>query len=184
MSFYIPQSVKATEQLRKLYCSTLKNIFDNINYYISRKNIYYKEILEKSKAYMEKIDKLTGEYDLNADEYFILIYKSLLVENYKLAKKIFPDIKILIKNNFLIGNTPLKQLEIDVEKINEKEFFKNGKLIDLIIDCFSSIDLTFEDDDIWIFSLDCLDEIVKNKNIIYNVKGMIFHKIYEFYLPF
>ena len=52
----------------------------------------------------------------------------------------------------------------------------------LIIDCFTSIDLIFEDDDIWIFSLDCIDEIVKNKNIIYNIKGVFFHKIYEYYL--
>ena len=182
MSFYTSQSVIITEEMRKLYTSTLKNIFDNINYYISRKNNYYKEILEKSKNFIEKMDKLSGDYALDADEYFILIYKSLLVENYKLAKNVFPDIKILIKNNFLTGNTQINRLEIDIEKINENEIFKKGKLIDLIIDCFTSIDLIFEDDDIWIFSLDCIDEIIKNKNIVYNVKGAIFHKIYEYYL--
>ena len=158
MSFYTSQSVIITEEMRKLYTSTLKNIFDNINYYISRKNNYYKEILEKSKNYKEKIDHLSGDYALDADEYFILIYKSLLVENYKLAKNVFPDIKILIKNYFLSGNTQINKLEIDIEKINENEIFKKGKLIDLIIDCFTSIDLIFEDDDIWIFSLDCIDE--------------------------
>ena len=67
-------------------------------------------------------------------------------------------------------------------KINEKEIFKNGKIIDLIIESFSSIDLRFEDDDIWRFAMDCLDEILKNKNIVYNVKGITFRKIYEFYL--
>jgi hypothetical protein len=160
----------------------LKTIFDNINYYISKKNNYYKEIVEKSKEYMDKIDKLSGEFSLNADEYYILIYKSLLVENYKLAKYVLPNIKILIKNNFLLGDTPLNKLNIEIEQINEKEIFKNGKVINLIIDSCTSIDLIFEDDDIWMFSLECLDEIIKNKNIMYNVKGIFFHKIYEYYL--
>ena len=180
MSFYTSQSVTITDETRKLYCSTLKSIFDNINYYISKKNNYYKEIYENSKNYMDKIDNLSGKYALKADEYFILIYKSLLVENYKLAKNVLPDIKILIKNNFLIGDTQLNKLKIDIEKINEKEIFKNGKIIDLIIESFSSIDLRFEDDDIWRFAMDCLDEILKNKNIVYNIKGITFRKIYEF----
>ena len=47
MSFYTFKSVIITDQIRKLYCSTLKTIFDNINYYISKKNNYYKEIYEK-----------------------------------------------------------------------------------------------------------------------------------------
>ena len=182
MSFYTSQSVIFTDEIRKLYKPTLKTIFDNINYYISKKNSYYKEILEKSKKYIENIELLSGEYSLDADEYFILIYKSLLIENYKLAKNIFPDIKILIQNNFLLGNTKLNQLEIDIDNINEKEIFKDGKVIDLIIDSFSSIDLIFEDDDIWIFSLECLDEIMKNKNMAYKVKGNTFHKIYKYYL--
>ena len=182
MSFYTFKSVIITEEMRKLYCSTLKTIFDNINYYISKKNNYYKEIVEKSKEYMDKIDKLSGEFSLNADEYYILIYKSLLVENYKLAKYVLPNIKILIKNNFLLGDTPLNKLNIEIEQINEKEIFKNGKVINLIIDSCTSIDLIFEDDDIWMFSLECLDEIIKNKNIMYNVKGIFFHKIYEYYL--
>ena len=81
-----------------------------------------------------------------------------------------------------MGNTKLNQLEIDIDNINEKEIFKDGKVIDLIIDSFSSIDLIFEDDDIWIFSLECLDEIMKNKNMAYKVKGNTFHKIYKYYL--
>ena len=75
MSFYTFKSVIITDQIRKLYCSTLKTIFDNINYYISKKNNYYKEIYEKSKEYMDKIDKLSGEFSTNADEYYIIIYK-------------------------------------------------------------------------------------------------------------
>ena len=76
----------------------------------------------------------------------------------------------------------MKELNFDVDKNNENEIVKNWKIIDLIIDSFSSIDLIFEDDDIWIFSMECLDEIIKNKKIVYNVKGNIFHKIYEYYL--
>ena len=88
MSFYTFKSVIITEEMRKLYCSTLKTIFDNINYYISKKNNYYKEIVEKSKEYMDKIDKLSGEFSTDEDKYYIIIYKSLLVENYKLAKNV------------------------------------------------------------------------------------------------
>ena len=182
MSFYTFKSVIITEQMRKLYCSTLKTIFDNINYYISKKNNYYQEIVEKSKEYMDKIDKLSGEFSINADEYFILIYKSLLVENYKLAKYVLPNIKILIKNNFLLGDTSLNKFNLELDNINEKEIFKNGKIINLIIDSCTSVDLIFEDDDIWMFSLECLDEIIKNKSIMYNVKGINFRKIYEYYL--
>ena len=176
------QSSNISEETRKLYCSTLKTIFDNINYYISKKNSYYQEILEKTKRYMEKIDNLSGDFSINADKYFIIIYKSLLVENYKLAKNILPSIKILIKNNFLNGEIELKDLRIDIEDINENNnIYKNGKMIDLIIECFTTIDLKFEDNDIWLFSLDCIDEILKNKNIIYNIRGDTFHKIYEYY---
>ena len=182
MSFYTFKSVIITDQIRKLYCSTLKTIFDNINYYISKKNNYYKEIYEKSKEYMDKIDKLSGEFSTNADEYYIIIYKSLLVENYKLAKNVIPNIKILIKNNFLLGDAPLTKFNFELDKINEKEEFKNGKIINLIIDNLTSVDIIFEDDDIWIFSLECVDEIIKNKNMMYNVKGINFRKIYEFFL--
>ena len=176
------KGIKNIEEIKKLYCSTLKTIFDNINYYISKKNIYYQEILEKTQKYMDKIDKLSGNFSINADKYFILIYKSLTNENYKLAKNIFPSIQILIKNNFLLGDTKLNELRFDLEDINDNNIFKNGKIIDLMIESFTSIDLKFEDDDIWFFSMDCLDEIIKNPNMNYNVKGNMFYKIYEYYL--
>ena len=176
------KGIKNIEEIKKLYCSTLKTIFDNINYYISKKNIYYQEILEKTQKYMDKIDKLSGNFSINADKYFILIYKSLTNENYKLAKNIFPSIQILIKNNFLLGDTKLNELRFDLEDINDNNIFKNGKIIDLMIESFTSIDLKFEDDDIWFFSMDCLDEIIKNPNMNYYVKGNMFYKIYEYYL--
>ena len=170
-------------EMKKLYTSTLKTLFDNINYYIPKKNIFYKEITEKTKKYIEKIDKLSGNFSLNADEYFILIYKSLTVENYKLAKNLFPHLKILLKNSFIIGNTPLNKFNIDFLQSNENyEFLKYGKIIDLIIDCLTNIDTIFEDSDIWCFSMECLDEIIKNSNIVYNIKGKSFQKIYNYFL--
>ena len=183
MSFYPFQGQTITNEMKKLYTSTLRTLFDNINYYISKKNTYYKEIIEITKKNIEKIDKLSGDYILNADQYFILMYKSLLVENYKLAKNLFPNLKILIKNSFITGNSPLNEFNIDIPQLKEnEEIIKNGKIIDLMIDCLTSIDSTFEDDDIWCYSMECLDEIVKNPNIIFNVKGNNFHKIYIFYL--
>ena len=170
-------------EMKKLYCSTLKTLLDNINYYISKKNIYYKEILEETKKDIEKIDKLSGSYSLDADDYFLIIYKSLMVENYKLAKNLFPHLKILIKNSFMTGNTPLNIFNTDFLQFKEnEEYLKNGKMIDLIIDCLTSIDSIFEDSDIWVFVIDCIDEIVKNQNIVYNIKGKSFQKIYNFYL--
>ena len=183
MSFYPFQGQTITNEMKKLYTSTLKTLFDNINYYISKKNTYYKEIIEIAKKNIEKIEKLSGDYVLNADQYFILMYKSLLVENYKLAKNLFPNLKILIKNSFITGSSPLNEFNIDIPQLKEnEEIIKNGKIIDLMIDCLTSIDSTFKDDDIWCYAMECLDEIVKNQNIIFNVKGNNFHKIYIFYL--
>ena len=96
MSLYFFEGKSVSDETKKLYLSTLRTILDNINYYISKKNIYYQEIVEKTKKYIEKIDKLTGEVKLDADKYFIILYKSLTVENYKLAKYFFPHFKLLI----------------------------------------------------------------------------------------
>ena len=169
-------------EMKKLYNSTLKILFDNIQYYISKKNPFYKEIIEKIKKNIEKIDKLAENCDLNADKYFILIYKSLTIENYKLAKNIFPHLNILLKNSLMTGNTSLNKFNLEFLQPEKYEFFKNGKIIDLIIECLTSIDTIFEDSDIWCFAIECLDEITKNNNIIYNIKGKSFQKIYNYYL--
>ena len=183
MSSFVLNGQTITNEMKKLYTSTLRTLFDNINYYISKKNIYYKEIIEKTKTIIEKIDNLSEDITLDADKYFPLIFKSLTVENYKLAKNTFPHLKILIKNNFITGSSPLYYFNIDFEQFKEnEEFFKNGKIIDLIIESLTNIDSTFEDDDIWCLSMDCLDEIVKNPNIICNIKGKSFQKIYNYYL--
>ena len=183
MSSFVLNGQTMTNEMKKLYTSTLRTLFDNINYYISKKNTYYKEIIEKTKKIIEKIDNLSEEISQNADNYFPLIFKSLTIENYKLAKNTFPHLKILIKNSFITGSTPLNYFNIDFEQFNEnEEFFKHGKIIDLMIECLTNIDSTFEDDDIWCLSLECLDEMVKNPNIICNIKGKNFQKIYNYYL--
>ena len=183
MSIYPFQGKAINNEMRKLYTSTLRTLFDNINYYISKKNTYYEEIKEITFKNIEEIDKLSDNFTLNADKYFIIMYKSLTVENYKLAKNFFPCFKILIKNSFITGYTPLNELNIDLPQFKENDdIILNGKIIDLIIDCLTSIDSIFEDDDIWCYAMECLDEIVKNPNIIFNVKGNSFQRIYIFYL--
>ncbi len=183
MSIYPFHGKTINNEMRKLYTSTLRTLFDNINYYISKKNTYYEEIKEITHRNIEEIDKLSENFILNADEYFIIMYKSLTVENYKLAKNFFPCFKILIKNSFITGYTPLNILNIDLPQYKENDdIIINGRIIDLIIDCLTSIDSIFEDDDIWCYSMECLDEIIKNPNIVFNVKGNSFQKIYTFYL--
>ena len=98
------KTIQKSAEMYKLYGSILKPIFENVNYYISKKNPNYKEVYDKTKIYLEK---LQNDYELNADKYFPILSKSIAVENYKLGKYLFPDLKLLIKNNFLLGDTPL-----------------------------------------------------------------------------
>lgn len=183
MSSYPFQDQVVTNEMKKLYCSTLRTLFDNVNYYVTKNNTYYKEILEKSKKYMDKIDKLSGDYPLDANDYFILMYKSLTVEKYKLGKNLLQNLKILIKNSFITGNSPLSEYNIDIPEVKENEELMNdGKIIDLMIDCLTNIDTIFEDDDIWVLAIECLDEMVRNPNVICNIKGKSFSKIYIYYL--
>ena len=182
MSSYPFQDQIVTNEMKKLYCSTLRTLFDNVNYYVTKNNTYYKEILEKSKKYMDKIDKLSGDFPLDANEYFILMYKSLTVEKYKLGKNLLQNLKILIKNSFITGNSPLCEYNIDIPEVKENEELMNdGKIIDLMIECLTNIDTIFEDDDIWVLAIECLDEMVRNPNVICNIKGKSFSKIYMYY---
>ena len=57
MSFYPFQGQTITNEMKKLYTSTLRTLFDNINYYISKKNTYYKEIIEITKKKKKKKEK-------------------------------------------------------------------------------------------------------------------------------
>ena len=175
------RNIQKSAEIYKLYGSILKPIFENVNYYISKKNPNYKEVYDQTKEYLEK---LQNDYDLNADKYFPILSKSLVVENYKLGKYLFPDLKLLIKNDFLLGETPLSQygIEFPLTKdsiINNDN--KNLKIIDLLINSLTTVDSIFEDDDIWFMVFECIDEIIKNKNMINNLKGGTFKEVYIFY---
>ena len=175
--------IQKSAEMYKLYGSILKSIFENINYYISKKNPYFKEIYDKTKIYLEK---LQNDYELNADKYFPVLSKSIAIENYKLGKYLFPELKLLIKNNFLLGETPLKYFGVELPDskdilINDTYSNKNPKIIDLIIDSLTNAGSIFEDDDIWFMLIECINEIIKNENIINNLIGETFKKIYIFY---
>ena len=145
------------QQKFELYCSILKPIFENVNYYISKKNPNYKEVYDKTKLYLEKLNK---DYELNADKYFPVLAKSIVVENYKLGKYLFPNLKMLIKNDFLLGLTPINYLELDIQSLNKNSNNKKMKMIDLIIDSLTTADSIFEDDDIWLIITECIVEII------------------------
>ena len=167
------------QQKFELYCSILKPIFENVNYYISKKNPNYKEVYDKTKLYLEKLNK---DYELNADKYFPVLAKSIVVENYKLGKYLFPNLKMLIKNDFLLGLTPINYLELDIQSLNKNSNNKKMKMIDLIIDSLTTADSIFEDDDIWLIITECIVEIINNKNMINNLIGETFKKVYCFLL--
>ena len=175
--------IQKSAEMYKSYGSILKPIFENINYYISKKNPYYNEVYDQTKYYLEK---LQNDYDLNADKYFPTLSKSIAVENYKLGKYLFPDLKLLIKNNFLLGKTPLNLLSVEFISTNNNSISndspdQNKKIIDMIIDSLTSADSIFKDDDIWYMLIECINEIIKNENIINNLVGDTFKKIYIFY---
>jgi len=181
--FLKERNTQKSAEMYKLYGSILKPIFENVNYYIAKKNPYYKEIYDRTKYYL---DRLQNDYDLNADKYFPILSKSIIVENYKLGKYLFKDLKLLIKNNFLLGDTPLNYfgLELPTSKdpiLKSNNSIQNPKIIDMLIDSLTSADSVFQDDDIWYMLVECIDEIIKNKNMVNNVVGETFKKVYYFY---
>ena len=177
------KTTQNSAEMYKLYGSILKPIFENVNYYISKKNPNYKEVYDKTKIYLEK---LQNDYELNADKYFPILSKSIAVENYKLGKYLFPDLKLLIKNDFLLGDTPLNffGIELSLVKdplINSDPSNKNLKIIDMIIDSLTNAASIFEDDDIWYMLIECVNEIIKNEKMINNLIRESFKKVYIFY---
>ena len=177
--------VPKTPEMYNLYTSHFKSILENINYYISKKNPYYSEISEKCQIYLKK---LTVDYDLNGDKYIPIIIKSLYIENYKLAKYVLPDLSQLIKNNFILGRNDIMKFRTDLTSFIVKEIrnftnenIGNKKIIDLLIIILTKLDEIYQDDDIWIYLSECLSEIIHNINMINNIFGESFKKIYEFY---
>ena len=176
--------VSKTSEMYKIYTQYFKQIFENINYYISKKNPYYPEIFEKTQIYPKKI---TLDYDLNGDKYIPIIIKSLYMENYKVAKYILPDLIILIKNNLILGRNDVIKYKLDLNSFLIKDMrtfsadnFLNKKIIDLLIIILTNLDDIYQYEDIWIYLYDCLSAIIHNINTVNNIKGETFKKIYEF----
>ena len=177
--------VLKTQENYNLYTTYFKQVFENINYYISKKNPYYKEIQEKTELYRKKI---STDYDLNGDKYIPIIIKSLYLENYKLAKYVLSDLIILIKNNFILGLNDVIKYKTDLSSflIKEVKFFTNEnifnkKLSDLFIIILTNLDEIYHDNDIWLYLSECLSEVIHNINMISNICNEAFKKIYEFY---
>ena len=175
--------IQKTPEMCKLYCSFLKPIFENINYYISKKNYYYQEIYDKTESYLKKIQI---DYKLNGDKYVPIIIKSIVTENYKIGKNVFPNLAQLIKNNFILGQTSISEYknELLTEKdlsIFTKENIGNKKILDLLVIVLTQLDEIYQDEDIWSYIIECIGEIIHNKYIIKDIKGETFQKIYIFY---
>ena len=177
--------VPKTPEMYNLYTTHLKQIFENINYYIAKNNPYYKEIHEKTEIYLKK---LAVDYELNGDKYIPIIIKSLYIENYKLAKNVLPNMNILIKYNFILGKnyitkyiTELSSFLIKDIKTFTKENIFDKKLLDLLIIILTHLDEIYHDEDIWFYLSECLSEMIYNNYIINNIYGKSFKKIYEFF---
>ena len=177
--------IPKTPEMYQLYITHFKQIFENINYYISKKNPYYQEIYEKSELYPKKI---VIDYDLNGDKYIPIIVKSLYLENYKLAKYVLPNLSILIKNNFILGlndvvkyKSELNSFLVKEIKVFTNENIYNKKISDLLIIILTKLDEIYKDEDIWFYSSECLREIIHNNYMINNIYGETFKKIYEFF---
>ena len=177
--------VAKTPEMYQLYTTHFRQIFENINYYISKKNPYYAEIIEKTESYTKKI---AIDYDMNGDKYIPIIIKSLFIENYKLAKYVLPDLIILIKNNFILGRNDIIKYRADLGSFLVKDirtFFSenifNKKILDLIIVILTNLDEIYQDKDIWFYLGECLSEIIHNNYMVNNIIGETFKKIYEFY---
>ena len=180
--------VPKTPEMYKLYTNYFKRIFDNINYYISKKNPYYAEIYEQTQIYLKK---LVIDYELNGDKYIPIIMKSLYIENYKLAKYVLPDLTLLIKNNFILGRNDIIKFKTELSSFILKDIKNfnavniiNKKIIDLLIIILTNLDEIYHSDDIWIYVSECLSEIIHNINMINYIYGETFTKIYEFYLGY
>ena len=75
-------------------------------------------------------------------------------------------------------------LELPTSKdpiLKSNNSIQNPKIIDMLIDSLTSADSVFQDDDIWYMLVECIDEIIKNKNMVNNVVGETFKKVYYFY---
>ena len=162
---------KTLESEFKNYSMYLKLIFDQIDYYISKKNNNYEEIVNYIKQFPSLLEN-DKTNNLNADKYFPIIGKSLQYESYKIADCVLKNLKLLISNNFLLGKTKEKEIILNSEK-NE-----NRTILDLMIENLCELE-NYSDEEIWFETMDVFNEIKLNKKMCLSKENHI--KILNFY---
>ena len=168
------------KELKEKYIKIIKEIFSNIEYYLKSSNKYYNEIIDFCKIIKEKIKeeeekKTENNFDLDFDNYYHYIAKTLTTEHSKLCNIILNNLKLLIKNNLLLGNSNDILIKIP-DEINDK--ISNRKVIDTIIESITELDNIYNNNEEIFFNIiEILNEIINNKNIE-NIYGKTFEKIY------
>ena len=169
------------KELIEKYKNILKEIFSNIKYYLKYSNKYYNEIIEFCKNFektlKEEENSLENNLELNADIYYHFIAKALTTEHSKMCNIILNNIKLLINNNFLLGNSNDILIKIP-DNLNDK--ISNRKVIDTIIESITELDNIYNNEEIYFNCIDILNEIINNEKIDL-IYGKTFEKIYLFY---
>ena len=122
---------KVNENNYKIYILHLNQIFNQIDYYLSKKNVHFQKIKNNIKEFRTILEN-ENKSNLNADKYFPMIAKSLEYENYKIAYSVLDDLKFLISNNFLLGKTKENDIQSDLETKNNG----NRRILDLMMKKF------------------------------------------------
>ena len=164
---------KVNENNYKIYILHLNQIFNQIDYYLSKKNVHFQKIKNNIKEFRTILEN-ENKSNLNADKYFPIIAKSLEYENYKIAYSVLDDLKFLISNNFLLGKTKENDIQSDLETKNNG----NRRILDLMIDSFLNLE-NYSDEEIWFKTLEVFHEIILNKKIILIKENLI--KIFKYY---
>ena len=174
---------KILENDYKIYSFHLKKIFEQIENYISKKNNYYQEIIDYIKLFPTLLEN--DKTSLNADKYFPIISKSLYYESYKIAYCVLENLKILISNNFLLGETKLNEINSNLNNNNNEnnENKENKTILDLMIQSLYNLE-NYSDEEIWIGTIEVFNEIILNKNIILSKEQLIKVLDYDFNLFF
>ena len=172
----------SNKELLEKYKNILKEIFSNIKYYLKYSNKYYNEIIDFcknfEKTFKEEEESLENNLELNADIYYHFIAKALTTEHSKMCNIILNNLKLLIKNNFLLGNSNDIPIKIP-DNLNDK--ISNRKVIDTIIESITDLDNIYSNnDDIYFNCIEVLNEIINNEKIDL-IYGKTFEKIYLFY---
>ena len=167
----------SNKELNEKYKNILKEIFSNIKYYLKYSNKYYDEIIEFCKNFEKTLNEEENNLELNADIYYHFIAKALTTEHSKMCNIILNNIKLLINNNFLLGNSNDILIKIP-DNSNDK--ISNRKVIDTIIESIVELDNIYNNEEIYLNCIEILNEIINNEKIDL-IYGKTFEKIYLFY---